>query len=209
MSVEAPYSKKEELLNVVSHALGILFAAFVIWDLFKQANSVKGYASTVVYGCSLFILFLSSTLYHASVRPKLRAFYKKCDHCAIYMLIAGTYTPFLLLSLSGVWSWATLVFIWTVALAGVAYKLLVKNGNKKVSLATYLLMGWFALAIIYPLYSNLPINALYWLLTGGLFYSVGTLFYSAKNTQYSHAIWHLFVIGGCVSHYIAITHYVY
>lgn len=99
--------------------------------------------------------------------------------------------------------------IWTVALAGVAYKLLVKNGNKKVSLATYLLMGWFALAIIYPLYSNLPINALYWLLTGGLFYSVGTLFYSAKNTQYSHAIWHLFVIGGCVSHYIAITHYVY
>lgn len=109
MSFEAPYSKKEELLNVVSHALGILFAAFVIWDLFKQANSVKGYASTVVYGSSLFILFLSSTLYHASVRPKLRAFYKKCDHCAIYMLIAGTYTPFLLLSLSGIWSWATLV----------------------------------------------------------------------------------------------------
>lgn len=209
MSIEAPYSKKEELLNVISHAFGILFAVFVIMDLFKQANTLKTYASTIVYGSSLFILFLSSTLYHASVRPKLKAFYKQCDHCAIYMLIAGTYTPFLLLSLSGVWSWATLIFIWTVALAGVAYKMLVKNSNKKVSLATYLLMGWFALAIVYPLYSNLPINALYWLLIGGIFYSVGTLFYSAKNTQYSHAIWHLFVIGGCISHYIAIAYYVY
>jgi len=143
------------------------------------------------------------------VRPRLRAFYKKCDHCAIYLLIAGTYTPFLLLSLSGLWSWATLVFIWAVAFAGIAYKLLVKNGNKKVSLATYLLMGWFALAIVYPLYLHVPINALYWLLAGGVFYSVGTVFYSAKSTQYSHAIWHLFVIGGCVSHYIAITRYVY
>ena len=143
------------------------------------------------------------------MRPRLRAFYKKCDHCAIYLLIAGTYTPFLLLSLSGLWSWATLVFIWTVAFAGIAYKLLVKNGNKKVSLATYLLMGWFALAIVYPLYLHVPINALYWLLAGGVFYSVGTVFYSAKSTQYSHAIWHLFVIGGCVSHYIAITRYVY
>ena len=180
MSFEAPYSKKEELLNVISHALGIVFAAFAFWDLVKQTNSVKSYASTLIYGSSLFILFLSSTLYHASVRPRLRAFYKKCDHCAIYLLFAG-----------------------------IAYKLLVKNGNKKVSLATYLLMGWFALAIVYPLYLNVPINALYWLLAGGLFYSVGTIFYSAKSTQYSHAIWHLFVIGGCVSHYISISNYVY
>ena len=127
MSLEAPYSRKEEQLNVISHALGIIFAVFVIWDLFSQATSTKAYVSTAIYGCSLFVLFLSSTLYHASIQPGLRDFYKKCDHCAIYLLIAGTYTPFLLLSLDGMWSWATLTFIWTVALAGVAYKILVKN----------------------------------------------------------------------------------
>ncbi len=209
MTIDAPYSRKEEKLNVLSHALGIFFAVFVMWDLFKQATSVKAYISTAVYGASLFVLFLSSTLYHASVQPKLRAFYKKCDHCAIYVLIAGTYTPFLLLSLNGLWSWGTLSFIWAVALGGVAYKVLVKNGNKKVSLATYLLMGWFALAIVYPLYLNIDVKALYWLLAGGIFYSLGTLFYSAKNTQFSHAIWHLFVIAGCVCHYISITNYVY
>ena len=120
MTIEAPYSRKEEKLNVLSHALGIFFAVFVMWDLFKQATSVKAYISTAVYGASLFVLFLSSTLYHASVQPKLRAFYKKCDHCAIYVLIAGTYTPFLLLSLNGLWSWGTLSFIWAVALGGVA-----------------------------------------------------------------------------------------
>ncbi|TMN84547.1 MULTISPECIES: hemolysin III family protein [unclassified Pseudoalteromonas] len=209
MSLDAPYSRKEEQLNVISHALGIIFAVFVMWDLFSQATNPKAYISTAIYSSTLFILFLSSTLYHASVQPRLRALYKKCDHCAIYLLIAGTYTPFLLLSLSGAWSWGTLTFIWSVAIAGVAYKILVKNGNKKISLATYLLMGWFALAIIYPLYSSVNIKALYWLLAGGVFYSAGTLFYSAKTTQFSHAIWHLFVIAGCVCHYISISNYVY
>ena len=209
MSSNAPYSRKEEQLNVISHAIGVLFAFWVMWDLFNQSSSTKAYISTTVYSASIFILFLSSTLYHASVQPRLRAFYKKCDHCAIYILIAGTYTPFLYLSLTGVWSWATLTFIWSVALAGVAYKVLVHNGNKKVSLATYLLMGWFALAIIYPLYLAIDVNALYWLLAGGIFYSLGTVFYSAKNTQFSHAIWHLFVIAGCVCHYAGISRYVY
>ncbi|WP_372762315.1 hemolysin III family protein [Pseudoalteromonas sp.] len=209
MTTNAPYSHKEEQLNVISHAMGVLFAMWVMWDLFQQSEGVKAYISTTIYSASIFILFISSTLYHASIQPKLRAFYKKCDHCAIYLLIAGTYTPFLLLSLSGVWSWATLSFIWSVAVAGVAYKILVKNGSKKISLATYLLMGWFALAIIYPLYLNIDINALYWLLAGGISYSLGTVFYSAKSTQFSHAIWHLFVIAGCVCHYIGISRYVY
>jgi hemolysin III len=209
MTTNAPYSRKEEQLNVISHAMGVLFAMWVMWDLLQKSEGVKAYISTTIYSASIFILFISSTLYHASIQPKLRAFYKKCDHCAIYLLIAGTYTPFLLLSLSGVWSWATLSFIWSVAVAGVAYKILVKNGSKKISLATYLLMGWFALAIIYPLYLNIDINALYWLLAGGISYSLGTVFYSAKSTQFSHAIWHLFVIAGCVCHYIGISRYVY
>jgi hemolysin III len=209
MSSNAPYSRKEEQLNVISHAIGVLFAVWVMCDLFKQSDNIKAYISTTVYSASIFILFLSSTLYHASIQPKLRAFYKKCDHCAIYLLIAGTYTPFLLLSLTDTWTWATLSFIWTVAIAGVAYKVMVKNGNKNISLATYLLMGWFALIIVYPLYFAVDTMALYWLLAGGILYSLGTVFYSAKSTQYSHAIWHLFVIAGCVCHYIGISSYVY
>jgi hemolysin III len=209
MSSNAPYSRKEEQLNVISHAIGVLFAVWVMCDLFKQSDNIKAYISTTVYSASIFILFLSSTLYHASIQPKLRAFYKKCDHCAIYLLIAGTYTPFLLLSLTDTWTWATLSFIWAVAIAGVAYKVMVKNGNKNISLATYLLMGWFALIIVYPLYFAVDTMALYWLLAGGILYSLGTVFYSAKSTQYSHAIWHLFVIAGCVCHYIGISSYVY
>ena len=156
-----------------------------------------------------FLLFLSSTLYHSSLNLRARAIYKKCDHCAIYILIAGTYTPFLVLSLIGLWSILPLIFIWSLAVGGVCYKLFVVQQNKKVSLATYLLMGWFAVAIIYPLYLSVPINALWWLLAGGILYSLGTLFYSAKQRQFSHAIWHLFVIAGCVCHYVAISHYIY
>jgi hemolysin III len=206
---EVTYSAKEEKLNVISHSLGVIFACLVMWDLFQQGDTLKAHISTLIYGASIFVLFLASTLYHASVTPKLRAFYKKCDHCAIYILIAGTYTPFLLLSLTGAWSWGPLIFIWSVALAGVIYKALVINGSEKISLATYLLMGWFALAIVYPLYLNLAIFALYWLVAGGVLYSVGTLFYSADNVPYNHAIWHLFVIAGCICHYVAITKYVY
>ena len=165
--------------------------------------------SAIVYGSSLLVLFLASTLYHASTRERIRAIYKKCDHCAIYLLIAGTYTPYLVISLSGAWAIAALVFIWSLALGGVAYKLLVKNTNKKVSLATYLLMGWFALALVYPLYLNLDLSALWWLLAGGIAYSLGTVFYSAKARHYSHAIWHVFVLVGCVCHYLSISLYVY
>ncbi|MBQ4833434.1 hemolysin III family protein [Pseudoalteromonas sp. MMG010] len=204
-----PYSQKEEKLNVLSHALGVIFALIVMWDLFSQGENIKAHISTIIYGTSLFILFLASTLYHASTHPRLRAFYKKCDHCAIYVLIAGTYSPFLLLSLEGYWSWLPFIFIWTVALAGVIYKALIINGSEKVSLATYLLMGWFAVVIIYPLYLNIDIYALYWLVSGGLLYSVGTFFYSVNSLRYNHAIWHLFVIAGCVCHYIAISKYVY
>lgn len=209
MSLEAPYSRKEEQLNVVSHALGIVFSLYVMWDLVNQSTHIEAYISAAIYSTSLFLLFLSSTLYHATSRPQLRKVYKKCDHSAIYILIAGSYTPFLLLSLTGVWSWLPLTFIWTVALTGVIYKVYVKTPNKKVSLGTYLLMGWFALVIIYPLYFSVNVKALYWLLAGGIFYSLGTFFYSAKNTQFSHAIWHLFVIAGCICHYIAISNYVY
>lgn len=209
MSVIPAYSKKEEQLNVVTHGTGVIFSIYVLWQLLVKSENVVQGASALVYGASLFLLFLASTLYHSSSSERARAVYKKCDHCAIYILIAGTYTPFLVLSLSGLVSVLTLVFIWSLALGGVCYKLFVKNQNKRVSLTTYLLMGWFAVAIVYPLYLKVDINALWWLLSGGLFYSLGTIFYSAKHRQFSHAIWHVFVMLGCVCHYIAISQYVY
>lgn len=209
MSAVPAYSQKEEQLNALSHGAGVIFSVYVLWDLLTKSSSSAHIASALIYGTSLFLLFLSSTLYHSSVSTRARAFYKKCDHCAIYILIAGTYTPFLVLSLSGMWSVLTLLFIWSLAIGGLCYKLLVKNQNKRVSLATYLLMGWFAVAIIYPLYLNVDVNALWWLLSGGLFYSLGTIFYSAKERQFSHAIWHVFVILGCVCHYVSITNYIF
>ncbi|MGO2127487.1 MAG: PAQR family membrane homeostasis protein TrhA [Pseudoalteromonas prydzensis] len=209
MSVVPAYSAKEEQLNALSHGAGVIFSIYVLWELLTKSQSSAHMISAVIYGASLFLLFLSSTLYHSSISLRARAIYKKCDHCAIYILIAGTYTPFLVLSLTGLWSILPLIFIWSLALGGVCYKLCVKNQNKKVSLATYLLMGWFAVAIIYPLYLNVPVSALWWLLAGGILYSLGTLFYSAKQRQFSHAIWHVFVIAGCICHYVAISNYIY
>lgn len=209
MGAVPAYSQKEEQLNVLSHGAGVIFSVYVLWDLLTKSQSSAHITSALIYGASLFLLFLASTLYHNSVSKRARAFYKKCDHCAIYILIAGTYTPFLVLSLSGMWSALTLLFIWSLAVGGVCYKLFVKNQNKRVSLATYLLMGWFAVAIVYPLYLNVDVNALWWLLSGGLFYSLGTVFYSAKERQFSHAVWHIFVILGCVCHYVSISKYIY
>jgi len=209
MSTDLAYSKQEEQLNVITHGFGVLFAIYVLWDLINKANSGFALSSAIIYGASILLLFSASTLYHASTQVKLRAIYKKCDHCAIYLLIAGTYTPYLVISLSGPWAIVALVFIWSLALGGVLYKLLVKEGNKRVSLATYLLMGWFALALIYPLYLHVEPSALWWLLAGGIAYSVGTFFYSAKTRHYSHAVWHIFVLMGCFCHYISISQYVF
>lgn len=209
MSVELAYSRQEEKLNVITHGFGVLFSVFALWDLTNKATSSFALASAIIYGFSILLLFSASTLYHSSTSASLRAIYKKCDHCAIYILIAGTYTPYLVISLSGPWAVTALVFIWALAVGGVLYKLLVKNGNKKVSLATYLLMGWFALALVYPLYLHVEPNALWWLLAGGVAYSVGTLFYSAKTRHYSHAIWHIFVLMGCFCHFISISQYVF
>ncbi|WP_404343913.1 hemolysin III family protein [Pseudoalteromonas mariniglutinosa] len=209
MSTDLPYSRQEEQLNVITHSLGIVFSIYVLWDLISQSSAFSATLSAIIYGVSLLLLFTASTCYHASTNSRLRAIYKKCDHCAIYLLIAGTYTPYLIISLSGIWAIAALCFIWALAIGGVAYKLQVKQGNKKVSLATYLLMGWFALALVYPLYLNVNSNALWWLLAGGIAYSLGTFFYSAKTRHYSHAVWHVFVLLGCVCHYLSISLYVY
>ena len=153
-------------------------------------------------------MFLSSTLYHATSHHRAKGWLKLFDHSAIYLLIAGTYTPLLLVSIGGVLGITMTAIIWSLAIGGVAFKLVAQHRFPKVSVMTYLLMGWIALGLIYPLYVALPGAGLWLLVAGGLCFSVGVCFYVAKKVKYTHAIWHMFVIGGCSCHYFSIYYFV-
>lgn len=207
-SLAPTYSSREELFNLITHALGFVFAVFGVVCLLLRADGLIATTSVAIYGTSLMLMFLASSIYHSTQQTKHKRYLKIIDHSSIYLLIAGTYTPFLMVSLSGAWSYVSMALIWSVAIGGVSFKLLAGHKFPKVSLATYLLMGWFIVALIYPLYHAVPSASLWLLLTGGLFFSIGTLFYAAKHKKYTHAIWHLFVIGGCASHFCAIYFYV-
>lgn len=202
------YSIEEERLNVASHALGAVFALVALVMMLINSTSVSQYVAATIYGASLLLMFLSSSFYHGVKSEQLKAHLKKLDHSAIYLLIAGTYTPFLLVTLGGQWAIYGMLTIWSLALFGVLFKLFTKKPRPRVSLATYLVMGWIALAFIYPLYKALPTPSLWLLVGGGVLYSVGTLFYSAKKRRYTHAIWHVFVVLACICHFLAIYGYV-
>ncbi|WP_105201427.1 MULTISPECIES: PAQR family membrane homeostasis protein TrhA [unclassified Pseudoalteromonas] len=202
------YSAAEEKINWLSHGLGALLALGALVAMLMISESTTAIISSTIYGASLLLMFVSSTCYHAISRSSIKAILKKLDHSAIYLLIAGTYTPFLLLALGGYWAWAGMLCIWGLALFGVIFKLCAKVPRPRVSLATYLIMGWIALAFVYPLYLALPGPALWLLVLGGVIFSLGTVFYSAKHRQYSHAIWHVFVLAACLCHFLAIYLYV-
>lgn len=199
-----PYSSGEEWLNAVSHGLGVI-AALVAWFyLLQQVDSLYAQLVCSVYALSMVGMFLSSTLYHGVNHPVLKAQLKVLDHSAIYILIAGTYTPFMLLTLGGTLGTLAMVLIWGIAILGVIFKCFYANQFPKLSLVTYLVMGWLALAFIYPLYANLTQTGFWLLLWGGGCYTAGVAFYIAKSVRLTHAIWHLFVVAGCACHYFAI-----
>ena len=202
------YSGKEELLNTISHGIGLLVAIVGLVLIILKAEGIAEVASVSIYAGTLVFMFFASTLYHGVGHPRIKAALKLVDHSAIYLLIAGTYTPLLIVSIQGWVSLASIIFIWSVAVCGVVFKLLTKNRFPKVAIATYLTMGWFAVALSYPLIQAVPNAGLWLLLAGGLFFSVGVIFYVAKHKKYTHAIWHLFVIGGCSCHFMTVYHYV-
>lgn len=202
------YSIIEEWLNSVSHGLGFIAAIVGLVFLLLRAEQPLAIAATAIYGSTLILMFLSSTLYHAISHQKAKGVLKLFDHSAIYLLIAGTYTPLLLVSIGG-WLGITMTaVVWTLALGGVAFKLVAQHRFPKVSVMTYLLMGWIALGLIYPLYVSLPSAGLWLLVAGGICFSLGVFFYVAKKRKYTHAIWHVFVLGGCSCHYFSIYYYV-
>lgn len=205
------YSLGEEIANAVTHGLGTA-AAIVALTLMmvKALPTLSGWqmAGVAVYGGSMIALFLSSTLYHSITSQSAKTILKRFDHSTIYLLIAGTYTPLLMISLHSARARILLVIIWTLALAGVVFKIFFVHKFKRASLITYLAMGWLSMFVVYELYKALPETAFNLLLAGGLSYTLGAAFYAAKQYRYTHAIWHVFVLGGAACHCIAIAGYV-
>lgn len=212
------YSVKEEIANAASHAIGALLsivALILLLTIPVSTTSIDNINNEVIrtisfsiYGTSLILLFLASTFYHGLVNENAKKLFKLLDHCAIYLLIAGTYTPLLLLTLKGTLGYSLMVIIWGVAIAGIIFKMKFGNQYKKISLATYLGMGFISFGIIGQLYQALPTEALTFFALGGLIYCLGVIFYVQKKIPFNHAIWHLFVLGGAVCHFFMIYWYV-
>ncbi|MEZ8144488.1 hemolysin III family protein [Enterovibrio norvegicus FF-33] len=206
------YSVKEEIASSISHGLGVLFGAVALILLLVKAvdahADVLSIVSYSVYGASIIILYLASTLYHAIPFEKFKRALKTFDHCAIYLLIAGTYTPFLLISLRTPLAMGLMALIWGIALVGIVMKIAFVYRFESLSLFTYLAMGWLSLVVVYQLADVVPTAGLVLLALGGVVYSLGVIFYVKPSIPYNHAIWHLFVLGGTVLHFLAIYWYV-
>ena len=200
-----------ERFNGISHLAGTVLAAagvallFVLPAAAMDAWRIVGLA---VYAATLVLLFAVSTLYH-STRGRAKAVLRKLDHCAIYLLIAGTYTPFALVTLRGAWGWSLFGLAWGLAALGIAQELVFGKGARVVSLAIYLVMGWMGLAALGPLAEGLGSAGLAWLLAGGALYTGGIVFYAFdERIRHFHGVWHLFVLGGSSAHFVAIAGYV-
>lgn len=200
-----------ERLNSITHLMGAVLALGG-WAALVVVASLQGdpwkIVSFSLYGLTLFMLYGFSTLYH-SLRGHAKNILRRFDHLAIYLLIAGTYTPFMLVSLRGGWGWSLFGVIWALAIAGMALEFLPRRGARILPLVIYFLMGWLVLIALGPLWQALPLMGLAWLVAGGLFYTVGVIFYSLdEKLRHAHGVWHLFVLAGSISHYVAIFFYV-
>ena len=200
-----------ERLNSITHLVGttLALAGLVVLVVVaaRQGDPWK-IVSFSLYGATLFLLYGASTLYH-SLRGRAKTIFRRLDHLAIYLLIAGTYTPFMLVTLRGGWGWSLFGVVWGLALVGMALEFLPRRRARVLSVAIYFLMGWLVLVALGPLWRALPFMGLVWLVAGGLFYTVGAVFYGLdEKLRHAHGIWHIFVLAGSASHYFAILYYV-
>jgi len=201
------YSEKEEIANSVSHGLGVFLSIIGLFILVLQGlqnHSGLEVLSYSIFGLSLVALYSASTAYHLAKTKSKKAFFKKLDHICIYYLIAGSYTPFLLLNLKGSIGTIFFIVVWTMAILGTIYKLKEKKRNIFLSVGIYLIMGWLVIFVKDEMVASLPEISLKLLFTGGLFYTMGVPFYLMKKIPYHHALWHLMVLGGSISHFFAI-----
>ncbi len=205
------YTTAEEIAHGITHGLGALLSVAALTIMVAFAT-LKGTAWHIV-GCSIFggtlvLMYTASTLYHSIPLERAKRVLRVVDHSAIYLLIAGTYTPFLLVNLRGAWGWTLLGLIWSLAIAGVILKVAGSNRFRSVSLAFYLLMGWLVVIAVKPLLQSVELGGLLLLASGGLAYTVGVVFYAWRRLPYNHAIWHLFVLTGSALHFFAVLFYV-
>ena len=202
---------REDLANAVTHGAGLLMAIAAVPVLLVLA-ALRGtplhVASFAVYGVSLVLVYATSTLYHAARKPRLKQFFRILDHAAIYLLIAGTYTPVTLISMNGPWGWTLLSLVWVLAVGGCIFKMFFIGQFQTFSTVLYLVMGWLIVIALGPLVEAVPRAGLLWFVAGGLSYTVGVVFFVWERIPYNHAVWHLFVIGGSVCHYVAMLLYV-
>lgn len=199
----------EEIFNSITHGIGTLLsiAALVLLVVFA---AVKGNAWHVVsfsiFGSSLVLLYLSSTLYHSFTRKKVKNLFVRFDHAAIFLLIAGTYTPFVLTTIRGALGWTLFGIIWGLAITGMVIRSIYLTRFRKVMVGIYLVMGWMFLMAIGPIVRNLPASSIAFLFIGGACYSIGVIFYSWRGLKYGHGIWHLFVLAGSIMHFFAVLY---
>ena len=205
------YSRSEERLNILTHGTGLLLSVVAEVLLILRACEIGGAPYVVsfsIFGASLILLYGASTAYHSSKNPHVRARLNIVDHAMIYILIAGTYTPFTMVTLNGWIGWTIFGIVWGLAAFGFIFKLFYTGRFDKLSTVAYVLMGWIIIFAIVPLVRALPTEGVYWLFAGGIFYTVGAVLYSLQKLPYNHATFHVFVLLGSFAHFIAVYFYV-
>lgn len=201
------WAVEEELVNTVTHGIGLalsIVAFYAMLAIAVRQGTRWQIGGCTVYGISLILLYGASTLYHSARDPRWKAALRIVDHVCIFLLIAGTYTPFTLTRLRGPWGWAIFTVVWAAAIVGITFKLRSSRRFQSVSALPYIVMGWLAILAVKPCLELIPIAGLVWLLAGGLCYTLGTVFYQADRLPYFHAIWHLFVLAGSSCHFWAV-----
>ena len=197
----------EEKVNTLTHGMGVLFTLIAIPILLEKSSKIRGYDAnlgTIMFGLGMLAVYLSSTLYHATQTIKHKKRLHICDHVSIYFLIGGSYVPFVQAYTDNFTATIFLSIQWTIILIGAVLKLFFLGKNEKISLLVYIVLGWSAIFLFKPFSANMPAEVFKWILIGGFSYSIGVFFYRWDKQKYAHAIWHLFVLGGTVAHYIAI-----
>ncbi len=204
MTKKRRFSKGEEIANAILHGigLGLAIAALVILVILASLSATAKYTvSYSIYGSTLIVLYLSSTLYHSFPPSKVKDVFRIFDHSAIYLLIAGTYTPVTLIVLDGRLGWIIFSAVWSIAIVGIILKVFLIGKFKILSTLLYIAMGWLIIIAINPLLQNMNRTSIIFLVSGGLLYTIGTIFYAWKRIKYGHAVWHLFVLAGSVCHF--------
>ncbi|OLO27566.1 hemolysin D [Alkalihalophilus pseudofirmus] len=205
------FTKKEEVVNAITHGIGVVLSitALVFLIIFSVKHGTAWHTvSFTIYGATMILLYVSSTLVHSFPPGKVKNLFEIFDHSAIYLFIAGTYTPFTLVVLNGALGWTLLSIVWGIAIIGVVFKSFFTKRFLYLSTILYIAMGWIIVIAWKPLVDTLPFEGMMLLVLGGIFYTVGTIFYVWRGFQFHHAVWHLFVLAGTVAHFFAVIKYV-